>query len=113
MLLPILGSHINKNKKKEKRKYKTILEEVCIYIYIYIRKSITKRPKNCWKLVEEDQIYKIKKFNSVFLTNKSPISKENSIWVGKFKIEYVRTQFEFFKVLFEFIEGLIIRKIDF
>jgi hypothetical protein len=47
------------------------------------------------------------------LTNKSPISKENSIWVGKFKIEYVRTQFEFFKVLFEFIEGLIIRKIDF
>jgi len=113
MLLPILGSHINKNKKKEKRKYKTILEEVYIYIYIYIGKCITECPKNCRKLVEEDQIYKIKKFNSVFLTNKSPISKENSIWVGKFKIEYVRTQFEFFKVLFEFIEGLIIRKIDF
>jgi hypothetical protein len=75
MLLPILGSHINKNKKKEKRKYKTILEEV----YIYIGKCITERPKNCRKLVEEDQIYKIKKFNSVFLTNKSPISKENSI----------------------------------
>ena len=43
MLLPILGSHINKNKKKEKRKYKKILEEV--YIYIYIGKSITERPK--------------------------------------------------------------------
>ena len=41
MLLPILGSHINKNKKKEKRKYKKILEKV----YIYIGKSITERPK--------------------------------------------------------------------
>ena len=76
MLLPILGSHINKNKKKEKRKYK---KNIGRSIYIYIGKSITERPKNCRKLVEEDQIYKIKKFNSVFLTNKSPISKENSI----------------------------------
>ena len=30
--------------------------------------------------------YKIGEFNSVFSTDEGPISKENSIWRGKFKI---------------------------
>jgi len=47
---------------------------------IYISgKSITECLENCRKLVEEDQIYKIKKFNSVFLTDEGSIRKENSI----------------------------------
>jgi len=29
-------------------------------------KSILERPGNCWRLIKNDQIYKIKKFDSVF-----------------------------------------------
>jgi hypothetical protein len=47
--------------------------------YIYSEKSIPKRSGNCQRLVEKDQIYKIEKFNSVFLTNKGSTSKDNSI----------------------------------
>jgi hypothetical protein len=53
---------------------------------------VPKRSGNCQKLVEKDQIYKVrKKSDSVFLTDKSPINKENSIWGGKFKIGCLRT----------------------
>jgi len=51
-----------------------------IYIYIYIyKKSISKCPKNYQRLIMKDQIYKIKKFNSIFFTEKGSISKENLI----------------------------------
>jgi protoporphyrinogen oxidase len=47
-----------------------------IYIYIYINeKSIPEYPGNHWRLVEEDQIYKIEKFNKIFSTNKGLIGK--------------------------------------
>ena len=49
------------------------------------------------KLVDEDQIYKIKKFDNVFSTNEDLISKENSIWGEKFKFGCLRTQLDFFK----------------
>ena len=42
------------------------------------------------------KIYKIRKFDSVFSTDKSLIGEENSIWGGKSKIRYLRTQLEFF-----------------
>ena len=48
------------------------------------------------KLVDEDQIYKIKKFDNVFSTNEDLISKENSIWGEKFKFGCLRTQLDFF-----------------
>ena len=48
-----------------------------------------------WKKIK---LYKIKKFNSLILTDKGPISKKNSIEWGKFKIGYLRNQLEFFKV---------------
>ena len=67
MLLPILEPGINK-------KYKII------YIYIYI--SVRRVYYNAQKIVEKwlrRIIYEIKKFNSVFFTDKSSISKENSI----------------------------------
>jgi len=72
-----------------------MLEE---YIYIYSEKSTPTCPGNCQRLVEKDQIYKIGKFNSVFLTNEGSTGKENSIWWGKFKIKCWRTQVEVFKV---------------
>jgi hypothetical protein len=46
----------------------------------------------------EDQIYKVEKFDSVFSTNKGPIGKENLICGEKFKTGCLRTQLEFFKV---------------
>jgi len=61
------------------------------------------------RLIEEDQIYKIEKFDSVFSIDEGPIDKENLIWEGKFKIGCLRT-IRVFKSLFEFIEGLIARK---
>jgi len=58
---------------------------------------------------------RLKNSTVYFFTDKSPISKENSIWEEKFKIEFLRTQLEFFLIqgLFEFIEDLIVRKINF
>ena len=52
------------------------------------------------KKIDEDwfkkiKIYKIEKFDNVFLIDEDPIDKENSIWGGKFKIECLRTQLEF------------------
>ena len=47
-----------------------MLEEKQKYIYIYIsEKNILESPKNHRRLVEEDKIYKIEKFDSVFLTD--------------------------------------------
>jgi hypothetical protein len=65
-----LRSHINKKYKKK------ILEE---YIYIYYEKSIPECLGNCWRLVEEDQIYKIEKVDNVFLIDEGLIGKENLI----------------------------------
>jgi hypothetical protein len=79
-LLLIFGPLYKQNKKKRKKgKYKKIKNVGRIYIYIYSEKSIPKRPGNCQRLVEKDQIYKIGKFNSVFLTNEGSTGKENSI----------------------------------
>jgi hypothetical protein len=39
---------------------------------------------------------RLKNSTVYFFTDKSPISKENSIWEEKFKIEFLRTQLEFF-----------------
>jgi len=92
-----LDPYINKIKKKRKKeKYKKIKNVG--RKYIYSEKSIPKRSGNCQKLVEKDQIYKIEKFNSVFLTNKGSTSKDNLIWWGKFKIKCWKTQVEVFKV---------------
>jgi hypothetical protein len=54
--------------------------------------SIPEYLENYWRLVEKNQIYKIEKFDSVFLTDEGPIGKEKSIWEGKFKIRCLRTQ---------------------
>jgi hypothetical protein len=79
-LLLIFGPLYKQNKKKRKKgKYKKIKNVGRIYIYIYSEKSIPTRPGNCQRLVEKDQIYKIGKFNSVFLTNEGSTGKENSI----------------------------------
>jgi hypothetical protein len=76
---PFLGS---KKTKREK-------------IYIYIKKysqeiqKIIRAKKGYWnaekrpKLVEEVQKCKRVKFDSIFLTDKSPVDKENSIWKRK------------------------------
>jgi len=85
-----LDPYINKIKKREKEKEKIqenkkclkniyILPTFFIFIYIYSEKSIPTRPGNCQRLVEKDQIYKIGKFNSAFLTNEGSTGKENSI----------------------------------
>jgi hypothetical protein len=42
-------------------------------------------------------MYKIEKFDSVLLTNKGLIGKENSIWGGNFKNGCFRTQLDFSK----------------
>ena len=80
MLLPIFG--FQKNKEREN-------------IYIYIKKysqeiqKIIRAKKGYWnaekmpKLVEEVQKCKRVKFDSIFLTDKSPVDKENSIWKRK------------------------------
>ena len=45
----------------------------------------------------KDKKYEIKKFNNVFFTDKiNPISEQNSIWRGKFKIWCLKTQLDFF-----------------
>ena len=77
LLLSIFGFQ---KKKREK-----------IYIYIYIKKyseeiqKIIGARKGCWnagkrsKLIEEVQKCKRVKFDSIFLTDKSHVDKENSI----------------------------------
>jgi hypothetical protein len=54
-------------------------EYIYIYIYIYYEKSIPECLGNCWRLVEEDQIYKIEKVDNVFLIDEGLIGKENLI----------------------------------
>jgi hypothetical protein len=72
--------HKQKKKGKEKMQKKKSIGRIYIYIYIYIyKKSISKCPKNYQRLIIKDQIYKIKKFNSIFFTEKGSISKENLI----------------------------------
>jgi len=68
MLLPIFGSP---HKKGENTKRE--------YIYIYIsEKRWSGNQENDQNLVEEVQIQRLK-FDSISLTNESPIDKENSI----------------------------------
>jgi hypothetical protein len=69
MLLPILGPHIKREK----------IQKENIYIYIYIsEKRWSGNQENDQNLVEEVQIQRLK-FDSISLTNESPIDKENSI----------------------------------
>jgi len=58
---------------------------------------------------------RLKNSTVYFLLIKVLLAKKNSIWEEKFKIEFLRTQLEFFLIqgLFEFIEDLIVRKINF
>jgi hypothetical protein len=58
------------------------------------------------------KIYKIRKFANVFSTKKDVISKENSSWGGKLKIWMFKDLIEIFQGLIEFIECLIVRKIN-
>jgi hypothetical protein len=95
-LLSILGPHINKKSGKKRINIKKYWKKIK-KIYSS-EKSIPEHTKTCWRLVEEDKIYKTEIFDSVFFTDKGPISKENLIWGGKFKIEYLKTQLEFFKI---------------
>ena len=79
MLLSIfLGPHIRKKKGKTEniKKSKEILEENKKNIS---KKSIPEHLRNHQRLVEEDQVCKIKKFDSIFSTDKSSIGKKNSI----------------------------------
>jgi len=74
-LLPILGLYANK-KKQRKEKKRENKKNKNIYIS---EKSIPECPGNHRKLVEEDQIYKIKKYDKVFSTDECPIDKGNLI----------------------------------
>jgi hypothetical protein len=65
------------------------------------------------KLVEEVKKYKDWKFDSIYLTDESPVEKENSIWGEKSKIRCLWTQLNFIEGLIEFMKGLIARKINF
>ena len=49
------------------------------------------------KIQKKKRQEKNTKFDSVFLIDKGSIGEESSIEGGKFKIEYLRTQLEFFK----------------
>ena len=78
-----MGSHKTKQKVKM-RKYKNISKTYSKEI----QKIIGAR-KGCWniekmiKLVENVQKCKILKFDSIFLTDESPVDKENSSWERK------------------------------
>ena len=89
MLLPILRSDINENRKKRENT-KKILKENKKNI------SVWKIYQNTQEIVEDwlgkIKIYKIGEFDSVFSTDKGSIGKENSIWGGKFKIGCLMTQ---------------------
>jgi len=67
--------------------------------YIYYEKSILEYLGNHWRLVEEDQIYKIEKWDSVFSTDEGLIGKEKLIWGGKLKNEFLRTQLDFLRFI--------------
>ena len=84
----------NQEKKERKEKIQKIqkrIEKKSINI------SLIKIYQNTQKIVK-DWLRKIKKFNSVFSTDKGFIGKENSIREEKFKIECLRIQLEIFKV---------------
>jgi hypothetical protein len=89
LLLPILRSDINENRKKRENT-KKILKENKKNI------SVWKIYQNTQEIVEDwlgkIKIYKIGEFDSVFSTDKGSIGKENSIWGGKFKIGCLMTQ---------------------
>jgi len=63
-------------------------------------------------LVEEDQIYKIENFDSVFSTDEGHIGKENSIW-GEIQNWMLKDSIRNFQGLVEFIEGLIEKEMIF
>ena len=75
-------------------------------------KSILECPENHRRLVEEDQIYKIENFDSVFSTDEGPIGKENSIW-GEIQNWMLKDSIRNFQGLVEFIEGLIEKEMIF
>ena len=90
MLLPILSSDINENRKKKEKIQKKYWKKIKKYI------SMWKIYQNTQEIVEDwlgkIKIYKIGEFDSVFSTDKGSIGKENSIWGGKFKIGCLMTQ---------------------
>ena len=102
MLLPILEPHINKKKIRKERKKRKNTKKLKKYwkkIKNILVKTIYQKTKEIienW--LRKIKIYKIGKFDSVVSTGKGPFGKENPIWGGKFKIECLRTQLEFFKV---------------
>ena len=55
-----------KKKRREKKKYKKIEKCLKKITKNINEKSILQRLGNCLRLIKEDQIYKIKKFDSVF-----------------------------------------------
>jgi len=62
------------------------------------KKNILEHLGNCRILVEEDQNIQDWKIWQCIFIDEDPIGKENSTWGGKFKIEFLRTQLESFKV---------------
>jgi hypothetical protein len=53
------------------------------------------------------------KFNSISLTDKNLVDKENSIWERKVQNQMFWTQLYVIEGLIEFIKGFIARKFDF
>jgi hypothetical protein len=53
------------------------------------------------------------KFNSISLTDKNLVDKENSIWGRKVQNQMFWTQLYVIEGLIEFIKGFIARKFDF
>jgi hypothetical protein len=85
-LLFIFGTlYKQKNRKRENKKNVRRKKNI-------IEKTVPEHPGNCRILIKEDQICKIEKFNSVFLTNECPFSKEDAILEEKFKIRCSSTQ---------------------
>jgi len=103
VLLSTLKPHKQKKGKiKNKKNFMTAFEDKKKYWKkikkIYQWKEYTRIPRKLLKLVEENQTYKIEKFDSLFSTNGGPIGKEKSIWEGKIKIGCLKTQLQFLKV---------------
>jgi len=71
-------------------------------------RKIIKKYKNLTD--EEDKKIQKLKFDSIYLTDKSLVEKENSIRGEKFKIRCLWTQLNFIEGLIEFMEGLFARK---
>jgi len=72
-----------------------------------------KRLENNLKLVKDVKKIQRLKFNSILLTDESPVDKENSIWGRKIQNQMFMDSIKFMKGLIEFMEGLIAWKIDF